>query len=155
MKGKSDWNSFFFFFVQMPTVRASKVWRTTGTVLTVVYPDSHFTCCKVESSNLWSFRGQNRTRLKLVIVIYKQIIDLEITRWFNCTRSFKFSTPHRIWVALFLTMSLVTHDFVSWTRNSHTGISKCTLSRDSIWQKNVSLCLYRATSTRSRTRMGS
>ena len=81
-------------------------------------PVHHFTCYKVESSNFWSFRGQNRTILKLVIVTYKQIIDLEITHWFNYTRCFMFSTPHRIWVALFLTMSLVTHDFVSWTRNS-------------------------------------
>ena len=35
--------------MQMPTVRACKVRKITGTDLTLFYPDSHFTCYKVDS----------------------------------------------------------------------------------------------------------
>ena len=57
----------------LPTVCDREVRRIKGTVLTVFYPDSHFTCYKVESSDLWSFRGQNRTieiNLECVIITF-------------------------------------------------------------------------------------
>ena len=50
-------------------IHASKVPVTTGTLLIVFYPDSHSTCYKEDSSNLWSFRGQIRTILANVCAL--------------------------------------------------------------------------------------
>ena len=82
------------------TIRLSSTWKVNNVVtvntcrphyrstmdrkLTVFQPDFHFTCCTIDSSDFWSFRGQKRTICYSTVFckiwyLFARVFDLQKT----------------------------------------------------------------------------